>query len=332
MDGSSLWLYILIFFVVFLYPRRQPLRWRRSDALINCGKMHCPRFITLKRGLHILSAVLIFSSPLLAQPAVFAAGRDVVLSVEDEQVAVDEILYLLGVQSGSGEAAAPLLAKQMTPEEMNAFLEQVARAILFSKGAIIRGLHLDPEVAARIRWNSINALAEAYIGSMASSLSFDEKALRTHYEEHRRNYHQEELVRVRHILTVDEEQARTALLRLLSGEDFSAVATSLSVDFATAEKGGDMGWISRSALPEPLDEAIFSAPQHSILGPVKTKYGYHVFEVLERRRARALSFEEARDTVRAELVEQVMTAEATSLGRRFPVQTDPSVLERALIR
>lgn len=277
---------------------------------------------------------LLLLSFVAVQPlaAFAAAGKEVVLTVDDELVSVDEIFYLLGLQSGAGTTAAPLLAAQMTPTEREAFLEQVARAILFSKGAIIRGLHLDPEVSARIRWNRINTLAEAYIGSMSSSLSFDEKDLRTHYENNRQKYRQKEAVRVRHIVTAEEGIARTARLRVLSGEAFAEVAASLSVERATAQTGGDMGWVSRGSLPANLEEAVFSAPLQSVLGPVKTKYGYHVFEALGHRDARTLSFEEVRDTVRAELVEQVMASEAASLKKRFPVLSAPSALDETLAR
>lgn len=284
-----------------------------------------------RKQLLFVSAALFFSM-LIPCAVGLASEKEPVLTVDDERVSVGEILYLLGVQSGGGEVAASLLARQMTPEEREAFLEQVTRALLFSKGAIIRGLHLDPGVAARIRWSRINALAEAYVGSMAPLLSFEEKRLRAHYEENRRNYYQQERVRVRHIFTSEEGQARTALLRLLSGEDFSKVAASMSIDFGTAEKGGEMGWLERGALPEPLDDAVFSASPRSVQGPLKTKYGYHVFEVVERLRARFLSFEEARDAIRSELVERVMASESASLRKRFPVRSDLSLLEKELLR
>ncbi len=286
----------------------------------------------IRRNYSLFFPALLFFLLVIPLAAVFAAEREPVLTVEDEHVSVDEILYLLGVQSGGGEVAASLLARQMTSGEREAFLEQVTRALLFSKGAIIRGLHLDPGVAARIRWSRINALAEAYVGSMAPLLSFDEKRLRTHYEENRRNYYQQERVRVRHIFSPDEGQARTALLRLLSGEDFSKVAASMSLDFTTAEKGGEMGWLERGTLPEPLDDAVFSASPRSVQGPLKTKYGYHVFEVLERVRERFLSFEEARDAIRSEMVERVMASESASLRERFPVRSDLSLLEKELLR
>ena len=263
---------------------------------------------------------------------VLAAGKDVVLSVDDEAVTADEILYLLGVQSGGGDDVAALLAKQMSSKKRDVFLERVARAILFSKGAILRGLHLDPGVAARIRWDRINALAGAYVGSMSHLLSFDERVLKTHYELHRQKYRQEEQVRVRHIFTTDQEHARSAILRLLAGDDFAEVASSFSVDFVTAGKGGEMGWIERGTLPEQLEEAVFSAPLNAVRGPLTTRYGHHVFEVVERREPRLLSFEEARERVRSELVESVMASEAASLGARFPVRIEPSLLEEALMR
>jgi len=47
MDGSSLWFYFLLFFVVFPYLKQQSLRWRRFTALRNCEKRRRSRIITL---------------------------------------------------------------------------------------------------------------------------------------------------------------------------------------------------------------------------------------------------------------------------------------------
>ncbi|MFA7620869.1 MAG: peptidylprolyl isomerase [Aminobacteriaceae bacterium] len=288
-------------------------------------------------GWRIIKSFVLFALLLaFLAPASQSAGSNVadstVLVVDDERVTADEILYLLGVQSGGGGSAAALIAGQMTSEEMEAFLEQVSRAILFSKGAIIRGHHLDPGVAARIRWGRINALAEAYVGSMASSLTFTEKQLRAYFDEHREKYVQKEMARVRHILTRTEDQGRTALLRLLTSDPFSRVASELSSDPISAEKGGDLGWIVRGELPEPLDSAVFSAPPLSPSGPVQTEYGFHVFEVQEYKRPRPLTFEEVRETVRTEMVEIRMASEAASLRERFPVHTDITALREGLSR
>ena len=266
------------------------------------------------------TAILMFLTLLVLVWAAPTAAEAPVLTVDDEQVSVDEVLYLLGAESGAGAQAASLLAGQMTEDEMDAFLMQISRAILFSKGAIIRGLHLDPGVAARIRWARINALAEAYVGSMAPDLDFSEKQMRTYFEQHRDAYVQKERAHVRHILLEDEDSASTVLLRLFSGEDFQAVASSMSKDSATSQKGGDLGWVGRGELPGPLDDAVFSAPLKSASGPVRTGYGLHVFEVVERTRMRQLSFAEA------------MASETASLARRFQVQSDPDIIKRNLLR
>lgn len=278
------------------------------------------------------TAILMFLTLLVLVWAAPTAAEAPVLTVDDEQVSVDEVLYLLGAESGAGDQAASLLAGQMTEDEMDAFLMQISRAILFSKGAIIRGLHLDPGVAARIRWARINALAEAYVGSMAPDLDFSEKQMRTYFEQHRDAYVQKERAHVRHILLEDEDSASTVLLRLFSGEDFQAVASSMSKDSATSQKGGDLGWVSREELPGPLDEAVFSAPLKSASGPVRTAFGLHVFEVVERTRTRQLSFTEALDMVRADMTEEVMASETASLARRFQVQSDPDIIKRNLLR
>lgn len=47
MDGSSLWFYFLLFFVVFPQFKQLSLRWRRFSALKNCEKRRRSRIITL---------------------------------------------------------------------------------------------------------------------------------------------------------------------------------------------------------------------------------------------------------------------------------------------
>jgi len=106
----------------------------------------------------------------------------------------------------------------------------------------------------------------------------------------------------------------------------------MSKDSATSQKGGDLGWVGRGELPGPLDDAVFSAPLKSASGPVRTGYGLHVFEVVERTRMRQLSFAEALDMVRADMTEEAMASETASLARRFQVQSDPDIIKRNLLR
>jgi parvulin-like peptidyl-prolyl isomerase len=70
--------------------------------------------------------------------------------------------------------------------------------------------------------------------------------------------------------------------RLVDGEDFAALAAEYSDDPSNAGTGGDLGWFARGAMVAPFEEAAFSLEPGTLSEPVKTEYGYHLIEVLEK--------------------------------------------------
>ncbi len=90
-------------------------------------------------------------------------------------------------------------------------------------------------------------------------------------------------VHARHILVATEQEATDLLGRMQNGEDFATLAASTSQDVTTREQGGDLGWFAEGELwEESLSQAAFSLEPGQIAGPVPTRLGYHVIQVLER--------------------------------------------------
>lgn len=74
--------------------------------------------------------------------------------------------------------------------------------------------------------------------------------------------------------------------RLLDGEDFATLAAEYSDDSGSAVNGGDLGWFGKGQMVAPFEEAAFSLAVGEISEPVKSDFGYHLIEVLERDPAR----------------------------------------------
>ncbi len=92
-----------------------------------------------------------------------------------------------------------------------------------------------------------------------------------------------EHVRARHILVARRIEAEQALQRLAEGESFARLAAQLSLDVSTRAFGGDLGWFVRGELLDPsLGEAAFSQPLDEIGGPIGTRLGYHVLQVVAK--------------------------------------------------
>lgn len=273
----------------------------------------------MKKQIFLLMVCLLF----LTSPA---AGESPALTAGDEAVSLDEVYYLMGLELGGSEALASLAAAEMTGEERNALLERISRALLFYRGAILKGLHLDPKIAAQLRWNQINLLANAYLASLEPRLAFTEGQLKAHYEKNRKKYARPESARVRLIFSSDEGRARSALLAIISGEAFDSAAERFGEDNSLMPPEKSFVWFGRGELPEPLDKLAFSAPLGKAAGPVGALGGYWVIEATERKKGGEPSFPEARDMIREELKEQVLAGEISSLEKRFPVTLNPGLL------
>jgi peptidyl-prolyl cis-trans isomerase SurA len=100
--------------------------------------------------------------------------------------------------------------------------------------------------------------------------------------------------RIRHILirtsdTVSEAEARRRLLglreRLVSGAaDFAELARSNSDD-GTAARGGELDWVYPGDTVPEFERAYTDLKPGEISQPVRTTFGYHLIQVLERRSA-----------------------------------------------
>jgi peptidyl-prolyl cis-trans isomerase C len=98
-----------------------------------------------------------------------------------------------------------------------------------------------------------------------------------------------EQVHARHIVVDSEEEAQEIVDMLQQGADFVSLARERSVDLATKDNGGDLGWFPRGMVAPELEAAVFGLQPGEISGVVPLGEGYHIIQVVERDPARALS-------------------------------------------
>lgn len=79
------------------------------------------------------------------------------------------------------------------------------------------------------------------------------------------------------------EKAERILKSLKEGADFAQVAAKESDDPASREKGGDLGYIQRGDRVPEFERAAFVLKVGEISGPVRSQYGYHIIQVLDKK-------------------------------------------------
>jgi hypothetical protein len=120
-----------------------------------------------------------------------------------------------------------------------------------------------------------------------------------------------EQVHARHILVATEDEAKKVADRLKAGEDFAALAKELSTDTSNKDTGGDLGWFGRGQMVAEFEDAVFALQPGQTSDPVKTSYGYHIINLIERDANRPLD-ESALEQKRSSALDDWLTVQRQS--------------------
>lgn len=142
-----------------------------------------------------------------------------------------------------------------------------------------------------------------------------------------------EQVRARQILLKTSEEAAHVLEELRGRKiGFEAAAQKYSAA-PDAEDGGDLGWFGKGDMPDAFD-ICFNLEKNTISDVVGSSYGFHIFQVLDRREERPETLESARARLEEELVRERQTEQLQRLMAELrggtPVVVNQEVFDRVL--
>jgi len=168
-----------------------------------------------------------------------------------------------------------------------------------------QGLDKDPAVQRQMARAQDEALQSALFHRDISPL-VTEQAVHARYDRDIAGKPGEAEVHASHILVANEADASAIIAELKKGGDFAAIAKARSSDPAAAQ-GGDLGWFKKGdMLPEFADVAFALQPGQVSDKPVHTQYGWHVIKAQERRTVPPATFEQARDGLRNEMIQEAL--------------------------
>src|SRR5512139_1373908 len=183
------------------------------------------------------------------------------------------------------------------------FLESVITRDLLLREALRRGIEQRPEVADRVSMARKSILLEALLRDVASTApGLSDEALRKAYTENAGQFQVGERVKVSHMLFRDKARAEEMYRRAKAGEPFESLMKE--VGSRDGEVAADLGDVERGNFVKEFEAAAFAAAPDSVVGPVKTTYGWHVIKVHEKKPAGVRSFDEVKPQLVAEQREQ----------------------------
>ncbi|HSM13205.1 MAG TPA: SurA N-terminal domain-containing protein [Thermoanaerobaculia bacterium] len=159
---------------------------------------------------------------------------------------------------------------------------------------------------------------------LRATLEISDEELRRAYEQDPEQYRLPEQVHARHILvkidesrSAEEAEARMAEVRskLAAGADFAELAAEYSDDPGSRDRGGDVGWFERGRMVPEFEQAAFDADAGSVVGPVRTSFGLHLIDVVEKRAGGVQPFDGVAGAIRARLASDRAEAAAETRAR-----------------
>ncbi len=120
----------------------------------------------------------------------------------------------------------------------------------------------------------------------------DSEALR-YYNEKKETYKREPARKYRYVKITSDMYDATSKSKakadsiynvLKNGGDFAALASQFSDDPGSGKNGGDLGWFTREKMVKPFSDAAFSLEINAISTPVRSQFGWHIIQTLEKRK------------------------------------------------
>ena len=148
-----------------------------------------------------------------------------------------------------------------------------------------------------IKINNQQALIDAVMKvEIYDKVKLSEEEIEEYYKKNKEDFIKDEEYHMRHILVETQEEAEAVLEKSRGGADFAELAKEKSL-CPSREKGGDLGFITRSMTIKPFEDVAFALKIGEISEVVKTEFGYHIIKLEEISPERQKTLEEAKTEI-----------------------------------
>ena len=199
----------------------------------------------------------------------------------------------------------PEYARKKYPgvEGRKKFLDELIDREVLLQEAKKRGIDRDRTLLERLeRFKERTILDMLMREEVDSRVIVSPEEIKAYHQAYPGNFTAPEEFRVSHILVKTEAEATELKKRLAGGADFALLARKVSLDTTTKSKGGDLGTVKKGQTVPEFEKALMSLKPGEISEPVATQFGYHLIKLVERTPGPALSYEDAKDQVKDQVL------------------------------
>ncbi|MBA2942861.1 peptidylprolyl isomerase [Paenibacillus sp. CGMCC 1.16610] len=147
---------------------------------------------------------------------------------------------------------------------------------------------------------------------LTPQITITDDEIKKYYDENLETLKVPEQVQASHISVATKEEADAIVADLKNGADFATIAKSKSLDTATKDNGGSLGYISSGNMDEAFDTAAFALKVGETSGAVKTSTGYDIIKVTDHKAASTPTMEEKREDIKSAITTQKLASLSTT--------------------
>ena len=155
------------------------------------------------------------------------------------------------------------------------------------------------DLLLRVKLNLLSSKIQQKIVKEKSKVTHDQ--IEKYYKNNQKRFGVPEKRDLLIILTKTEAQAKKAKQEIESGKSFESVAKRVSIDPTSKSNGGKLPGVVKGQEEKALDTAVFSAKKGVLTGPVKTPFGYYIFEVQKVTPGSQQSLKQAEASIKSQL-------------------------------
>jgi foldase protein PrsA len=154
----------------------------------------------------------------------------------------------------------------------------------------------EEDILFRVKLNELQQKLTQKVTQDATKVTDED--VQEYYDKNKQRFAQPERRDLRVVLTKTEAKADQARSALEDGDGWKQVVNRYSIDEASKAQGGLLPAVAKGQQDKALDDAVFSAKKGELEGPVKTQFGWYVFEVTKITPASQQSLDQSKDTIR----------------------------------
>lgn len=182
---------------------------------------------------------------------------------------------------------------------------------------------------------------KTFLDQKRTELTVTDEEAQKYYDENKDSFSTEQ-VKASHILisTMDEsgnpvaeaqlkeaeDKAKEVAEKAKAGQDFAALAKEYSTDPGSKDAGGELGFFSKGQMVAEFEAAAFAAEPGTITDPVKTRYGYHVIKV-EDKKTDTKTFDMIKGDIKNNLVDEKLSALIETIKGEAKIESKKELLK-----